>query len=112
MAVPVEDRRRISTRLLILQSGVIAVFAAIAICFWVLQVVQHDKYVKMADSNYQRTLALRAPRGVLFDRHGKVLVENRNSYTISIVREDTKDLPRTVRVVSAVVGLDVAGAQG
>jgi penicillin-binding protein 2 len=106
MAVPVEDRRRISSRLLILQSGVIAVFAAIAICFWVLQVVQKETYEKMADSNYQRTLALRAPRGVLFDRHGKVLVENRNSYTISIIREQTKDLDRTIRMAAAVLRID------
>ena len=82
-----------------LQVGVIVVFAALAICFWVLQVVQHENYVEMADSNYQRTLALRAPRGVLFDRNGKVLVENRNSYTISIIRENTKDLDRTVRTL-------------
>src|ERR671910_2981712 len=105
MAVPVEDRRRISTRLLILQSGVIAVFAALAICFWVLQVVQKETYERMADSNYQRTLALRAPRGVLFDRNGKVLVENRNSHTISIIRENTKDLDRTIGLLSAVAGL-------
>jgi penicillin-binding protein 2 len=106
MAVAVEDRRRISARLLILQSGVIAVFAALAICFWVLQVVQKETYEKMADSNYQRTLALRAPRGVLFDRHGKVLVENRNSYTISIIREQTKDLDRTIRMAAAVLRID------
>src|SRR5687767_7979109 len=111
MAIPQEDRRRTSTRVITLQVGVIIWFAALAICFWVLQVVQHDKYVKMADSNYQRTLALRAPRGVLFDRNGKVLVENRNSYTISIVREDTKDLDRTVEVVSDVLQLNVADVQ-
>ena len=35
------------------------------------------KYEEMAENNHQRTLALRAPRGVLFDRNGKVLVENR-----------------------------------
>src|SRR5688572_24712035 len=108
MPIPQEDRRRTSTRLVTLQVGVIVWFAALAICFWVLQVVQHDDYLQMADSNYQRTLALRAPRGVLFDRNGKVLVENRNSYTISINRENTKDLPRTVGVVSAILGLDVA----
>src|SRR5687767_9177827 len=108
MAIPQEDRRRTSTRVITLQVGVIIWFAALAICFWVLQVVQHDKYVKMADSNYQRTLALRAPRGVLFDRHGKVLVENRHSYTISIVREHTKDMNRTIRLLSAVAGLDPA----
>src|SRR3989337_2375591 len=106
MAVPVEDRRRITTRLMVLQGAIITVFAALAICFWVRQVAQYDIYVNMANSNSQRTLALRAPRGVLFDRHGKVLVENRNSYTISIVREDTKDLARTVRMASAVLGLD------
>ena len=54
----------------------------------------------MAENNHQRTLALRAPRGVLFDRNGKVLVENRHSFTISIVREHTKDLDRTVRLLS------------
>src|SRR5688572_18285411 len=111
MALPQEDRRRTTTRLVSLQVGAIIWFAALAICFWVLQVVQHEDYVRMADSNYQRTLARRAPRGVLFDRNGKVLVENRNSYTISIVREDTKDLPRTVRMASAVLGLDVAEVQ-
>src|SRR5688572_17990344 len=111
MAVPVEDRRRISARLVIIQTGVITVFAALAICFWVLQVIQHEDYLRLADSNYQRTLALRAPRGVLFDRNGKVLVENRDSYTISIIRENTKDLDRTIRMASSVLRIDRAELQ-
>ena len=76
-----------------------------------LQVVQYTDYLEMANSNYQRTLALRAPRGVLFDRHGKVLVENRDSYTISIIRENTKDLDRTIRMASSVLGIDRAELQ-
>src|SRR5688500_8172063 len=111
MAVPVEDRRRIMSRLVVLQGGVVMVFAALAICFWVLQVIQHEDYLKLADSNYQRTLALRAPRGVLFDRNGKVLVENRDSYTISIIRENTKDLDRTIRMASSVLRIDRAELQ-
>ena len=55
----------------------------------------------MAENNHQRTLALRAPRGILFDRNGKVLVENRHSFTISIVREHTKDLDQTVTAARA-----------
>ena len=62
----------------------------------------------MAESNHQRTLALRAPRGVLFDRNGTVLVENRNSFTISIVREDTKDLPARCACSRRWLGLDPA----
>jgi penicillin-binding protein 2 len=103
-----EDRRRTTTRIVVLQVCAAVVFAVLAICFWVLQVAQHQKFKVMAENNHQRTLALRAPRGVLFDRDGEVLVENRNSYTISIVREHTKDLNRTIRLLSEVAGLDPA----
>jgi len=101
-----EDRRRVAVRLDVVQYLVIVVFSVLAVAFWVLQVVQHAKYEEMAENNHQRTLALRAPRGVLFDRNGKVLVENRNSFTISIVREHTKDLNRTVTMLAKVAGLD------
>ena len=103
-----EDRRRITVRLTVLQVGVVVTFAALAISFWFLQIVQHSRFEEMAENNHQRTLALRAPRGVLFDRNGKVLVENRHSFNISIVREHTKDLDRTIRMLAAVAGVDVA----
>ena len=49
---------------------------------------------------------LRAPRGVLFDRNGRVLVENRPAFNVSIVRLKTTDLDRTIRLLSAVAGVD------
>lgn len=101
-----EDRRRLASRLSVLQVSVTVGFALLACGFWFLQVVQHAKYQEMAESNHQRTLGLRAPRGVIFDRTGRVLVENRNSFNISIVREHTKDLSRTIRVLAEVAGLD------
>ena len=101
-----EDRRRITVRLTVLQVACVVVFAALGISFWLLQIVEHAKYEEMAANNHQRTLALRAPRGVMFDRNGRVLVDNRNSFTISIVREHTKDLSRTVELLSHVAGLD------
>jgi penicillin-binding protein 2 len=107
MAVP-EDRRRISVRLALLQVGAVVVFAVLAMSFWYLQVVQHAKFQEMADNNHQRTLALRAPRGILLDRHGRVLVENRHSFTVSIVREHTKDLDRTIRQLALVSGMEEA----
>lgn len=101
-----EDRRRIAVRLSVLQYVITVVFSVLAVSFWVLQVVQHTKFEEMAENNHQRTLALRAPRGIVFDRTGKVLVENRHSYSVSIVREHTKDLNRTVQMLAAVLGMD------
>ena len=102
-----EERRAISTRLVVLQAATGVLFAVLAFGFWYLQVVQHAKFQEMAENNHQRTLALRAPRGVLFDRNGKVLVENRHSFTVSIVREHTKDLERTIRILASVTGVDI-----
>ncbi len=101
-----EDRRRIASQLAILQYVIAVVFSALAISFWVLQVVQHVKFEEMAENNHQRTLALRAPRGIVFDRDGKVLVENRQSYSISIVREHTVDLDHTIGMLARVIGWD------
>jgi penicillin-binding protein 2 len=101
-----EERRRISSRLVVLQVAVVVIFAALGTSFWILQIIQGQKYVEMAENNHQRTLALRAPRGVLFDRNGKVLVDNRHSFTISIVREHTKNLDHTIQELSTLASLD------
>src|SRR5688572_1156084 len=103
---PVEDRSSLTIRLVVLQVACAVVFTILAFSFWYLQVVQNEKFNELAENNHQRTIALRAPRGVMLDRNGEVLVENRSSFTISIVREHTKDLDRTIRVLSEVAGLD------
>src|SRR5436189_5416641 len=104
-----EDRRRLSVRLSVLQGIITVLFSILAVSFWALQVVEHAKFEEMAENNHQRTLALRAPRGLVIDRTGKVLVDNRGSYSISIVREHTKDLDRTIRLLAAVLALDDSG---
>ena len=103
-----EERRRAGIRLSVLQYLVSVAFSGLAVSFWALQVVQHAKFQEIAENNHQRTLALRAPRGVLFDRDGTVLVENRHSYSISIVREHTTDLNRTIRLLASVLGIEEA----
>jgi len=101
-----EDRRKLGTRLIIVQVGVTVVFAALALAFWYFQVVQHERFRELAENNHQRTLPLRAPRGVIFDRNREVLVENRDSLVISIVREQSKDMDRTIRLLARVTGVD------
>ena len=87
-----------------LRVGTAVVFVLLAGNFWFVQVVQHARFQEMAENNHQRTLALRAPRGVIYDRDGRILVENRQSFNISIVREHTRDLDRTIRLLAGVTG--------
>jgi penicillin-binding protein 2 len=91
-----EDRRKIGTRLTVVRVAVLAYFAVLVCSFWFLQVAQGERYKELAENNHQRLLPLRAPRGIMFDRHGRVLVENRHAFNISILREHSKDLNRTI----------------
>ncbi|MGH9313288.1 MAG: penicillin-binding protein 2 [Vicinamibacterales bacterium] len=101
-----DNRRGVGLRLSVLQYVVAACFFALAVSFWIFQVAEHGKFREMADNNHLRTLPLRAPRGVLFDRHGKVLVENRYSNKILIVREQIQDLDETIRALVRIARLD------
>ncbi len=105
VALP-EDRRKLTLRLVVVQYLVIAGFVMLAAAFWYFQVVQHPKFREMAENNHQRQLGLRAPRGVIFDRGNTVLVENRDSFVISLVREHTVDVDETMTLLARVVGVE------
>ncbi len=104
-----EDRQNLPLRLRVLQWGLAAVFLVLAIAFWYFQVARHQQFLEMAENNHQRALPLQAPRGVLFDRRGTVLVENRYAFNISIVREQSRDLAQTAAMVSTLAGVPVEG---
>ncbi len=103
-----ETRQRMAARLTAIQVAVAIVFGLLAVGFWYLQVVEHARFEELAENNHQRRLALRAPRGILYDRDGRVLVENRESFSISILREHSRDLDRTMTLLAQVLGLDPA----
>lgn len=103
-----DDRRGLTLRLSVLQYVIAVAFAALAVGFWIFQIAQHQKFAEMAENNHIRRLPLPAPRGVLLDRNGKVLVENRNSFNIALVREQTKSVEQTLRTLAAATGEDEA----
>jgi penicillin-binding protein 2 len=100
-----EDKRRLIIRITVIQTVVLVAFVLLTGGFWFFQVAQHEKFRAMAENNHQRTLPLRAPRGVILDRHGRALVENRNAFNISILREHSVDLERTIRLLADVTGV-------
>src|SRR4029079_3063381 len=103
-----DDRRSLTLRLSFMQYLVAVAFAALAIGFWIFQIAQHEKFSEMAEENHLRRLPLPAPRGVLFDRNGKILVENQNSFNIALLREQTKTCDETLHTLALATGADEA----
>jgi len=66
-------------------------FALIFFRLWYLQVLSGDKYEAEAKENQVRRIVVRAPRGEVVDRQGRVLVDNRVGLAIKV---SPKGLPR------------------
>jgi penicillin-binding protein 2 len=103
------DRQNLQVRLTGFRIAVVVVFAALAVAFWMLQILQYQTYRQRAENNHMRTIELRAPRGIVFDRHGEVLVQNRQAFRIALVREQTGgDLDGVLTRLAAVALVDEA----
>src|SRR5438552_9921485 len=58
--------------------------------FWNAQVVQVGYYQQRAEQNRIREIPLIAPRGRIYDREHRLLSDNRPSYNIILIREDSQ----------------------
>src|SRR5664280_441018 len=74
------------------QYVVVLVLAVLATGMWRLQVLGADSYRQLAEANRVRKDPVRAPRGKIFDRDGRILVDNYPSVTCNLLREQAKDL--------------------
>jgi penicillin-binding protein 2 len=61
-----------------------------------LQVVRYEEYTLRAEGNRSRIEVKPAPRGLILDRNGRVLAENRPSYQLELVREEVANLEATL----------------
>src|SRR5688500_1246966 len=69
---------------------VMAILVVLGARLYVLQVVSGDYYAERAENQRIRRLRIPAPRGAIFDRNGKLLVDSRSTYNIVLAGEDMK----------------------
>ncbi|HEY2294346.1 MAG TPA: penicillin-binding protein 2 [Thermoanaerobaculia bacterium] len=111
MQVVREHRDDLVSRVRVLTAVVTGLIVAIATGFWFTQLVQGDYYRELAENNRLRKLPIKAPRGLIFDRKGRLLVENVPSYSLMIDRSRTTNLDHTLWFASGVLGRPVTDLQ-
>ena len=73
---------------------------------WYLQVLHHEKYMRLATNNKVREVAESPDRGLVFDRMGRPLVTNVPTFSLALVLDDVKDLEATSNRVGELLGID------
>lgn len=79
------DRVFISRRMLLAKTAIVGGFAALAGRLGFIQIVAHDAAVADAKGNTQSTRSLPAPRGLIYDRKGRLLAKNETAFQVEIV---------------------------
>jgi len=76
---------------------VLGLMALLIIKLAFVQFVQSEKYVTKAQENSVRMVTLKAPRGEIYDRNGKILANNRAVYTVSLTYLQLTDQEKVIR---------------
>lgn len=97
MRVYRDDQKFISTRITILTWLMVASFFFLGGSFWYVQAVQAEKFRALSESNALRELPIRAKRGLIMDRNGKILVDNQPAYALVLTRADLRAIQKTDR---------------
>ncbi len=85
-------------------SGVVGVcLAMIAGAFWFVQVVRGSYYRDLAENNRLRKVAIKAPRGSIYDRNGRVMVENLPSYNLLLDRSRTANFAPSLEFAAPIL---------
>jgi penicillin-binding protein 2 len=81
----------LTRRMFIAKGGILAVFSGLAARLGYLQLVQGEEYKTQAEDNVIREEILPAPRGIIYDRVGRPLAENRRTWEVRVTRADLPD---------------------
>jgi penicillin-binding protein 2 len=91
---PMPGRPDPGRRRVIAMAALVSVLLLVIVCqLWYLQVLEGGRFQEASDKNRIRVRPIAAPRGILFDRNGLPLVDNRPAFTLSLIpRELDRDL--------------------
>jgi penicillin-binding protein 2 len=95
--------RIFSARTVTAVSLVLGLLGVILARYYSLQVTEYETYRTQSDRNRVQLQPLPPKRGLIFDRNGVLLADNRPSYILSIVREQVEDLDATLAELQTLV---------
>jgi penicillin-binding protein 2 len=84
---------------------VVLLLAVLAAGMWRLQILGVTSYRQLAEANRVRKIPVHARRGKIFDRDGRIVVDNYPSVSCYLLREQVKDLQADLPLIAR--GLDL-----
>lgn len=95
------------------RARVIQGFVVIVICLLLLtvryawlQLVHHEEFATRSESNRIKLVPVAPARGLIYDRNGVLLADNRPAFRLELIPEQVQDLQATLDGLSALMTID------
>ncbi|MET0752579.1 MAG: penicillin-binding protein 2 [Pyrinomonadaceae bacterium] len=99
--------QNLGVRVTTIQVFAFLLLTILGVRLYYLQVVKGDYYEEKAENQRVRLIPIPAPRGAIFDRNGKILVDSRSTYNITLANEPIKKIDVSGRVDDYARGLSL-----
>lgn len=81
-------------------TGVLILLIILFSNLYSLQIASFEKYQTRSNSNRIKLLPVAPNRGLIYDRNGVILADNKPVYSLAVIPEDTKDLKNSITAIS------------
>ena len=102
-----DQAQNLGVRVGTIQVIAFVLMAILGVRLYYLQVVKGDYYSDKAENQRIRLIPIPAPRGAIFDRNNKLLVDSRPTYNVTLSNEPIKKIDITDRLEDYANGLNV-----
>ncbi|RXJ73090.1 penicillin-binding protein 2 [Veronia nyctiphanis] len=106
---PIRDHRSESAlffRRAVFSFGVIALLVTLlTVNLYGLQVSDHQDYKTRSNDNRIKVVPIAPNRGLIYDRNGVLLAENRPVYSLELIPEQVKNIPETIDALSEFIDI-------
>jgi penicillin-binding protein 2 len=92
--------KNLDQKIKVLNYIVIGIFFIIFLRVWYLQIILGPTILLKSRENQTRVIRINAPRGIFFDRNGKIMVSTRISHNVMMIPDDVKDKPEVIKSMS------------
>ena len=84
---------------------VVILFAVLVARMLTLQISEHETYQLRADNNRTQIQTLVPPRGMIYDRNGRLLADNQTSFSLAVVAERAEDIEGLLTSIIEILSL-------
>ncbi|RKZ90959.1 MAG: penicillin-binding protein 2 [Candidatus Parabeggiatoa sp. nov. 1] len=100
------ENKTFKNRAIVAWLMMLILFSLIVARLFFLQVIEHKNYITLSENNRIKILPMPPTRGLIYDRNGVLLADNRVSYSLEVIPENVTNLTKLLRELSEIITIE------